>query len=103
MNGEYGAYLPVPYWDWAEHHQQVAATLANNATTDEVKYAWPILKDLLDQCQCVVSGVGLEISPYLPPLHVFGSYDKALHRTFMSATVTDDAFLVKAFGLSEEA
>jgi hypothetical protein len=33
---------------------------------------------------------------------MFGSYDKAKHRAFMSATITDDSFLIKGLGLSEE-
>ena len=55
---------------------------------------------MLAQCQCVVSGVALEIEPYISPLVAFGSYWKAPHRIFMSATVTDDAFLVKGLQLS---
>ena len=45
-------------------------------------------------CQGVISGVAIEIEPHVPPLAAFGSYWKAKHRVFMSATVTDDAFLV---------
>jgi hypothetical protein len=42
----------------------------------------------------------MEISPYLAPLNLFGSYAKAKHRVFMSATVTDDSFLVRGLRLS---
>ncbi|MGY2733859.1 helicase C-terminal domain-containing protein [Sphingomonas sp. UYP23] len=42
----------------------------------------------------------MEIEPYLPPLDAFGSYANAKHRIFMSATVTDDAFLVKGLRLA---
>ena len=37
--------------------------------------------------------------PYVPPLNAFGTYWDAPHRVFMSATVTDDAFLVKGLQL----
>jgi hypothetical protein len=50
----------------------------------------------------VVSGEALEIEPYIPPLSAFGSYWKASHRIFMSATVTDDAFLIKGLQLSPD-
>lgn len=57
---------------------------------------------MLGQCQCVVSGVALEIEPYIAPLMAFGSYWEAHHRIFISATVTDDAFLVKGLQLRPE-
>jgi replicative superfamily II helicase len=96
------AILPVSYWEWADKHQEVASILSKNGISDEIRYAWPIIKDVLHNCQCVVSSEGLEISPYLPPLDFFGSYYKAKHRIFMSATVTDDSFLVKGLRLNPE-
>lgn len=55
---------------------------------------------MLPHCQCLVSGHAIEIEPYVAPLAAFGSYFKAKHRIFMSATVTDDAFLVKGLQLA---
>lgn len=69
---------------------------------NSIKFAWPLLKDSIQDCLCVISGTDLEIAPYLPPLHLFGSHAKALHRVFMSATVTNDSFLIKGLGLSED-
>ena len=46
--------------------------------------------------------LSIEIEPYVAPLSAFGSYWKAEHRIFMSATVTDDAFLVKGLKLAPE-
>jgi hypothetical protein len=45
--GDYGAFLPVPYWAWVTHQDNVATILANQAKTDEVKFAWPLMKDTL--------------------------------------------------------
>ncbi len=98
--GNYDAFLPVPYWDWAEKQAEVAAILSKHAEDDAIKFAWPLLRDSLGNCQCVVSGESAEIQPYLPPLDLFGSYYNAEHRVFMSATVTDDSFLVKGLRLS---
>ena len=99
---KYDAFLPLPYWDWTDKNANVAQILSRHAQSNEVKFAWPVLKDRLEDCLCIVSGTDLEISPYLPPLHLFGSYDKAKYRVFMSATVTNDSFLVKGLGLSED-
>jgi replicative superfamily II helicase len=99
---KYDAFLPIPYWDWTDKIPTVAQILSRRPQSNEVKFPWPVLRDKLEDCLCIVSGAGLEISPYLPPLHLFGSYDKARYRVFMSATVTNDSFLVKGLGLSKD-
>ena len=99
---EYKAFLPVPYWAWTEHRGNVATILAKHVRTDEIKYAWPLIKDALQHCTCIISGASIEIEPHLPPLELFGSYASAKHRVFMSATVTNDAFLVKGLGLKPD-
>ena len=98
--GNYDALLPVSYWDWAEKQAEIAGILAKHAEDETIKFAWPLLRDSLGNCQCVVSGDSVEIQPYLPPLDLFGSYYNAKHRVFMSATVTDDSFLVKGLRLT---
>lgn len=100
LNGARDAILPVPYWAWLAHQSDVAKILSDNADRQSVKFAWPLLKDQLAHCQCVLSGNALEIEPHVAPLDAFGTYSKASHRVFMSATVTDDAFLVKGLQLS---
>lgn len=96
------AFLPVPYWSWLAHEGDVASILAQESERKSIKFAWPLLKDMLKHCQCIVSGAAIEIEPHVAPLDAFGSYSKAAHRIFMSATVTDDAFLVKGLQLSPE-
>jgi replicative superfamily II helicase len=97
---KFDALLAVPYWSWMDRHEDVAAILAKDSDTEEIKYTWPLLKDSLRDCVCVISGQSVQISPQLAPLHLFGSYSGAGHRVFMSATVTNDAFLVKGLGLT---
>ncbi len=97
---DYSSYLPVPYWDWWDKSGEVAGILSRHSDTDAIKFAWPLLKDSLRYTMCLISGTQVVIAPYLPPLDHFGSYTKASHRVFMSATVTDDSFLVKGLGLA---
>jgi replicative superfamily II helicase len=99
-NDKRDAFLPVPYWAWLAHEGDVAKILSGNVDRPSIKFAWPLLKDILAQCQCIFSGTAVEIEPYIPPLNSFGSYWNAGHRIFMSATVTDDAFLVKGLQLA---
>ena len=100
MQHRYSALLPVPYWEWMDRYTDVAHMLAKRSDDEELRFVWPLLKDMLRDCCCIISGTGLEIVPYLPPLDLFGSYEKASSRIFMSATVTNDAFLIKGLRLS---
>ncbi len=102
QNGDYEALLPIPYWDWIDRTADTARILSRYAAGKDIKFAWPLVKDALADCDCLVSGTTLEILPRLPPLADFGSYDSAKHRVFMSATVSDDSFLIKGMGLSPE-
>lgn len=90
----------IPYWRWKELHKEVSDILSKYSHTQNVRFSWPVLKDIIGECQCVISGTSLEIAPYKNPLHMFGSFFKASHRIFMSATITDDSFLIKGLGLS---
>lgn len=99
LRNDFNAYLPVPYWDWWDKTSEVAGILSRHAKIDAIKYAWPLVKDSLRHTLCLVSGTQIVIAPNLSPLEQFGSYSKASHRIFMSATVTDDSFLVKGLGL----
>ena len=101
-NKQHDAILPVPYWAWIDRESDVARILSKGFARDAIKFAWPLIKDMLAQCQCIVSGAAIEIEPYIPPLEAFGTYWNASHRVFMSATVTDDAFLVKGLQLQPE-
>jgi replicative superfamily II helicase len=97
------SFLPVPYWDWQEKHSEVSQLLAKYSSTDELKYIWPLMKDRLRDCLCIVSGTHIEITPYSIPLELFGSYEKASQRVFMSATINDDSFFIKGLGVKPEA
>ena len=98
----YEVLLPVPYWAWRDRIGNVTKILADKKDTEGVKFVWPLVKDSLEHCQCIVSGTEIQIVPFLAPLDQFGTYSEAQHRVFMSATVTDDSFLVKGLGLSEQ-
>ena len=102
LNGKRDALLPVPYWAWMPRETEVAGILSKHRDRASIRFAWPLLKDMLDRCQCVISGAAVEIEPHVAPLDAFGSYWRADYRVFMSATVTDDAFLVKGLQLTPE-
>lgn len=102
-NDDPGSFLPVPYWAWNAKSSDVAGILSKATEKKSVKFAWPLLRNSIENCLCVISGQAMEIEPYLAPLHLFGTYATAKHRIFMSATVTDDSFLVKGLNISVDA
>jgi len=104
--GEFDAILPVPYWEWQEKQTETLEILSAAVREDEKQtektglwFVWPLVKNSLKDCQCVVSGRSLEISPYLPQLEQFRSFWNAKCRVFMSATVSNDAFLIRGLRL----
>ena len=101
-SGKRDAFLPVPYWTWGAKESDVVRILASHSSRKCIRFTWPLLKDMFGHCQCIISGAAIEIEPYVAPLSAFGSYADAKHRVFMSATVTDDAFLVKGLQLKPE-
>ena len=52
----YDSLLSVPYWDWHGKVSDVAAVLSKHSDTKDVKFVWPLLKDMLQHCQCLISG-----------------------------------------------
>ncbi|MFK4008605.1 DEAD/DEAH box helicase [Bacillus safensis] len=98
----YDALTAVPYWVWQDMHTEVSDILSKYSNQKDIRFTWPIIKDMIKDCQCIISGQSLEIIPYVTPLYMFGSYHKAEHRIFMSATITDDSFFIKGLGISSD-
>ena len=97
--GDFESFLPVPYWAWSDKINEVIALLVKHKEEDFVLFAWQLIKDIIEDCQCVISGTSLEISPYLNPIDMFGTFSRCPHRVFMSATTNNDAFFIKSLGV----
>lgn len=65
LNKKRDALLPVPYWAWMPRESEVAGILSTHAARASIKFAWPLLKDMLGRCHCVISGAAVEIEPRL--------------------------------------
>lgn len=96
------ALLPVAYWAWRDKVNEVTNLFSKYASDDPLRFVWPVLRDRLAGCACLVASHVIEITPHLPPLDIFRSYWDAPHRIFMSATVTDDSFLIKGLRLHKD-
>ncbi len=97
------AFLLIPYWAWQEKVYEVTNLLSTLQENLNVKFAWRLIKDSIKDCQCLISGSHIEITPYLNPIEQFGTFSKADHRVLMSATTNDDSFFIKGLGLDKNA
>lgn len=92
----------VPFWAWHAKGQQVAKLLTEHRTDDEIKFTWPLVKNHLDHCRCVISGSKIEVSPRCLPIEAIPAFTEARRRIFMTATLADDSILVSDFGAKPE-
>ena len=100
---EPGKVMLVPYWAWATKQSQVTSLLHAHRDSEALKFSWPLLKDVLSQCQCTFGGGKVEITSRCLPIDVILSFAEAKRRIFMSATLADDSILVTHFDVSPEA
>jgi hypothetical protein len=101
-NGKYESILPIPYWSWIEKKTEILELLSNEEENTSVQFAWPLIKDNLDNYKAIVSGNHIELTPYYIPMHHFGSFNNAKQRILMSATTQDDSFFIKGLGFDVE-
>lgn len=63
QSGDYNTMLPIPYWAWNDKKDEVLRAINSSSSDDEVKFAWPLIKNMVPDCQAFISGNTLEISP----------------------------------------
>ena len=97
IEGKEWAVLEVPYWKWVELIPQVA-----EVAKEIDSLAWPLIRDDLKNCHCLVGRRSISIVPILPPVDLLPTFHNASRRIFMSATLTDDSVLAATFGIAAE-
>ena len=90
----------LPYWAWVKKQKPVLDILYKEKECKEVKFVWPLIKDVLPLCRCVFGGGEIEISPRILPINVIPAFESAKRRIFMTATLADDSVLISHFNLS---
>lgn len=94
--------IGVPFWTWFDKRKDVLEVLSEYRESEELLFVWDLLKDRLDHCICIFSGSKVEIAPRLEPVDMIPSFTEANTRIFLSATLNEDAFLVRDLGISPE-
>lgn len=94
--------MPVPYWDWIDKQNEVVEFMNQQQECDEIKFIYPLLKDIWSDCTAYFTGFGMEITPDYNLIHRFTAFTKADQRILMSATTQDDSFFIKGLMMSKE-
>lgn len=102
-NGRANTMMPIPYWCWQSKIDEITTTISQYSEDINIKFAWPIIKDQLVDCQAYISNSKIEISPICMPIQQYGIFNNAKHRILMSATTQEDTFFIKGLGLSIDA
>lgn len=90
----------VPYWAWINKQKDVAKILHEIRNNGEIQFVWPLIKNHLYLCRCVIGGGQIEISPRCLPIDSIPSFIQAKNRVYMSATLSDDNILVSDFNVN---
>ncbi|MFK4794338.1 DEAD/DEAH box helicase [Sphingobium sp. ZW T5_29] len=96
------AYMEVPFWSWHAHQDDILRALHEGRADDDLQFTYPLLKELLPQCRCVIGGQHLEIEPYFPATDLIQSFRRAKRRIYMTATLADDSVISTHFGASPD-
>lgn len=95
--------MEIPVSEWYKNLGDVQKLLASNREeSDSLIFGWPLLKDRLCYCRCVVSRASVTIAPYLPLTDSFLAFKEANRRIYMSATFADDSAMLKTFNMPKE-
>jgi Helicase C-terminal domain len=89
--------LLVPYWTWNDKFQQIAEVLVSHALTAEFEWPWPLVKDALKSCSCILTAKEITISSRCLNIGKISSFHSAKRRIFATATLADDSSLVTHF------
>ncbi|MHA6795911.1 DEAD/DEAH box helicase [Pseudonocardia bannensis] len=98
----YGALSEVPFWAWQSKIATARAELHKHQDTEQLRYVWPAVKDVLELCRVVFTGMEVTITPPCPPISHITEFADAKRRVYLTATLADDSVLVETFGANPE-
>lgn len=89
--------MAVPFWSWKSQQERAVSLIHDYREDKALVFSWPLLRDVLELCQCVFGGKSLEIAPRCLPIDMIPAFSRAKRRIYMTATLADDGILVSHF------
>ncbi len=97
-------FLPVPYWTWIDKSDAITKLISQRAeSSSNIKFVWPLIRDMLPLCNCIVSSKSIEVTPIKYPIDFYTTFTNAHQRIFMSATTASDSVLVNDLDINKKA
>ncbi len=101
-NGKDYGVIEAPNWAWQQKLSEIESYLASKVDAID-RFVWPFLRDNLAFCHCLFSGRSVTITPIFPPVDMLPTFEDCPRRIYMSATISDDSEIIRAFGASPDA
>lgn len=101
INGrDKGNVVEIPYWVWEHKKEEIKKAIVGSMSEDvEFRFVWPLIRDDLSACHCLVYDKSVSIVPILPLMDKIPSFADCKRRIFMSATIADDSSIIRTFGI----
>lgn len=91
----------VPFWSWKTNLNKITKILYDNMNEKHLLFSYPLLKEHIKFCRCVLSDDKIEITPHSIPIGRITSLELAKRKIFMTATLVDDSILASHFDVNE--
>ncbi|ANX13323.1 hypothetical protein ABE41_015045 [Fictibacillus arsenicus] len=92
--------LFIPMFVWKDAYKKLAQVMVEEGvpTGHSTKYSWEYLRDHLDLCSVFLTSHSIEVTPFLPPVHLLKFMGGNTRKIFLSATVQDNIDFIRSFG-----
>ncbi len=97
-SGDPQTLMVVPFWAWQDKAESVLKILHKHRESKELRFSWPLLKNVMALCLCCFSGRRLEVAPRCLPIDQIPSFHRAKRKIYMTATLADDGILISHLG-----
>ncbi|HEU4964586.1 MAG TPA: DEAD/DEAH box helicase family protein [Bacilli bacterium] len=93
--------LFVPTFIWDQINKKIARVLVDEGVTEKTTvFEWEFIRDHLDLCGVFLSSNSIEITPFLPPVHLRKFMGPITKKIFLTATVQDEANFIRSFSFA---
>lgn len=93
--GNESGIMEVPYWVWKQKFRTARQILVN--VEKEYPFAWPLIRDKLEECLILIGTYAISITPLFPVVKMIPTFSECERRVYMSATLDDDSQLIENF------
>ncbi|MEA4900711.1 DEAD/DEAH box helicase family protein [Desulfitobacterium sp.] len=92
--------LFIPTFLWDQIYKKIIEVLVDEGVSvnANTKYSWEHLRDYLDLCAVFITSKVIEITPFIPPVHLQTFMGKETKKIFLSATIQNEPDFIRSFG-----